>query len=60
MASTYLTKTQRENLINEYIECEENVMDGNQCSQQTRAMLEKLDNVQLIKECQDFMPDCVA
>lgn len=60
MASTYLTKTQRENLINEYIECEEMVMDGNQFSEQTREELSKLSNTELIKECCDFMPECLA
>lgn len=59
MASTYLTKAQRQILINEYIECEDEVLDGNQCAEETRARLSSLNNVELINECVAFMPDCL-
>lgn len=59
MASTYLTKTQREALIEEYLECEEEVLDGDQCSEETRTRLSSLNNTELIEECRAFMPDCI-
>ena len=58
MASTFLTKAQRNQLIEEYLECEEE-MGEDQCADETRARLERLNNTQLLQECRDFMPDCI-
>ena len=59
MTNTFLTKAQRNELIEEYLECEEMILDGDQCADETRARLERLNNTQLIQECRDFMPDCI-
>jgi hypothetical protein len=54
-ASHWLTKAQREELISEYIECQEDM--GGDWS--TAEDLHKLDNTTLIKECVAFMPNCM-
>lgn len=54
MASTYLTKAQRQILIDEYIDQAEDM--GEDCS---REHLASLNNVELINECVAFMPDCL-
>ena len=54
-ASHWLTKAKREELISEYIDCQEEMgQDG-----LTAEDLHKLDNATLIKECVAFMPDCM-
>jgi len=54
MASTYLTKAQRQILIDEYIDQAEEM--GEDCSPERLA---SLNNVELIEECVAFMPDCL-
>jgi hypothetical protein len=54
MASTYLTKAQRKALIEEYLDCQEEV--GGDA---TFASLNSLGNVELINECKAMMPDCL-
>ena len=54
MATTYLTKAQRKSLIEEYLECQEEV--GGDA---TFESLNALNNVELINECTAMMPDCM-
>ena len=54
-ASRWLTKAQREQLISEYIDCQED-MGGSYPSAED---LRKLDNHALIEECVAFMPECM-
>lgn len=55
MATTYLTKSQRKNLIEEYLECAEDMGDDSQTFESLNAM----GNVDLINTCVAFMPDCM-
>ena len=54
MATTYITKAQRQNLIDQYEECAEDMGE-----EFDRARLESLNNTALIAECKAFMPDCM-
>lgn len=54
-ASHWLTKAKREELISEYIECQEDMGEEGL----TEEDLRKLDNAALIKECVAFMPECM-
>lgn len=54
-ASHWLTKAKREELISEYIECQEDMGEEGL----TEEDLRKLDNAKLIKECVAFMPECM-
>ena len=54
-ASHWLTKAKREELISEYIECQEDMGE----EWLTEEDLRKLDNAALIKECVAFMPECM-
>lgn len=55
MPSTYITKAQRNVLIEDYLECQDE-MGGDA---HTKESLEALNNSDLIKECVAFMPDCM-
>ena len=55
-ASHWLTTDQRERLIGEYIDTQE---DLDEDTEGTAERLGKLDNSALIKECVAFMPDCM-
>ena len=55
-ASHWLTTAQRERLIGEYIETQE---DMGEDTEDTFERLSKLDNAKLIEECVAFMPECM-
>jgi len=56
MASTYITKQQRNVLIDSYIDCAEEVGED---TTGTREHLQALKNPDLVRECVAFMPDCM-
>ena len=55
-ANHWLTTAQRERLIGEYIETQE---DLDEDTEGTAERLRKLDNSKLIEECVAFMPECM-
>ena len=55
-ASHWLTTAQREQLISEYIECQEEMGEDDGYGAED---LRKLDNCAFIKECESYMPDCM-
>lgn len=55
MPSNYITKAQRKVLIEDYLECQEEMGEGTH----TEESLNALNNSDLIKECVAFMPDCM-
>ena len=55
-ASHWLTTAQRERLISEYIDTQE---DLDEDTEGTAERLRKLDNSKLIEECVAFMPECM-
>ena len=55
-ASHWLTTAQRERLIGEYIETQEDMGEENGLTVED---LRKLDNAKLIEECVAFMPECM-
>ena len=55
MPSTYITKAQRKILIESYLDCQEEMGEGNA----TFDSLNALNNSKLIQECVAFMPDCM-
>ena len=55
-ASHWLTTAQRERLISEYIDTQE---DLDEDTEGTAERLGKLDNSKLIEECVAFMPECM-
>ena len=55
-ANHWLTTAQRERLISEYIDTQEDLGED---TEDTAERLGKLDNAKLIKECCAFMPECM-
>ena len=55
-ASHWLTRAQRERLISEYIDTQEDMGEENGLTVED---LRKLDNSKLIEECVAFMPECM-
>lgn len=59
MATTYLTKAQREVLINSYIDCMEDMGEEDEIIEDRKLFLQSLNNKKLIDNCVAFMPDCM-
>ena len=55
-ANHWLTTAQRERLISEYIDTQEDMGEENGLTVED---LRKLDNSKLIEECVAFMPECM-